>query len=58
MRFIQVIKHRYYFKSEHGLSGEVLFGLVPKWAEDINSSKRAYNARHEDHFGKPSFQAL
>ncbi|MFM6906230.1 MAG: DUF159 family protein, partial [Acinetobacter tjernbergiae] len=35
------------FKSEHGLEWrEVLFGLVPKWAEDINSSKRAYNARH------------
>ena len=45
------------FKSEHGLEWrEVLFGLVPKWAEDINSSKRAYNARHETIFEKPSFQ--
>ncbi|MEB3059539.1 SOS response-associated peptidase family protein, partial [Parvimonas sp. D9] len=35
---------------------EVLFGLVPKWAEDINISKHTYNARHETIFQKPSFQ--
>jgi putative SOS response-associated peptidase YedK len=33
-----------------------LFGLVPKWAEDINISKHTYNARHETIFQKPSFQ--
>ncbi|MDH0031999.1 MULTISPECIES: SOS response-associated peptidase family protein [unclassified Acinetobacter] len=45
------------FKSEHGLEWrEVLFGLVPKWAEDSNVSKRTYNARHETIFQKPSFQ--
>lgn len=45
------------FKSEHGLEWrEVLFGLVPKWAEDINISKYTYNARHETIFQKPSFQ--
>lgn len=45
------------FKSEHGLEWrEVLFGLVPKWAEDSNVSKRTYNARHETIFQKPTFQ--
>lgn len=45
------------FKSEHGLEWrEVLFGLVPKWAEDASASKRTYNARHETIFEKPSFQ--
>ena len=45
------------FKSEQGLEWrEVLFGLVPKWAEDLNISKHTYNARHETIFQKPSFQ--
>ena len=45
------------FKSDHGLEWrEVLFGLVPKWSEDINISKHTYNARHETIFQKPSFQ--
>ncbi|TCB33021.1 DUF159 family protein [Acinetobacter sp. ANC 4910] len=45
------------FQSEHGLEWrEVLFGLVPKWAEDVSPSKRTYNARHETIFEKPSFQ--
>lgn len=45
------------FKSDHGLEWrEVLFGLVPKWPEDINISKHTYNARHETIFQKPSFQ--
>lgn len=45
------------FQSEHGLEWrEVLFGLVPKWAEDTNISKHTYNARHETIFQKPSFQ--
>lgn len=45
------------FKSDHGLEWrEVLFGLVPKWSEDINISKHTYNARHETIFLKPSFQ--
>ncbi|HBO71492.1 MAG TPA: DUF159 family protein [Acinetobacter sp.] len=45
------------FKSDHGLEWrEVLFGLVPKWSEDINISKHTYNARHETVFQKPSFQ--
>ncbi len=45
------------FKSDYGLEWrEVLFGLVPKWSEDINISKHTYNARHETIFQKPSFQ--
>ncbi|MCH7335214.1 SOS response-associated peptidase family protein [Acinetobacter sp. NIPH 2699] len=45
------------FKSEQGLEWrEVLFGLVPKWSEDINIAKHTYNARHETIFQKPSFQ--
>lgn len=44
------------FKSEQGLEWrEVLFGLVPKWSEDINIAKHTYNARHETIFQKPSF---
>ncbi|MBJ9955775.1 SOS response-associated peptidase [Acinetobacter courvalinii] len=44
------------FKSDHGYEWrEVLFGLVPKWSEDTNISKRTYNARHETLFQKPSF---
>ena len=44
------------FKSAHGLEWrEVLFGFVPKWAEDIQIAKRTYNARHETIFQKPSF---
>ncbi len=44
------------FKSDYGLEWrEVLFGLVPKWSEDINISKHTYNARHETIFQKPSF---
>ena len=45
------------FKYDYGLEWrEVLFGLVPKWSEDINISKHTYNARHETIFQKPSFQ--
>lgn len=44
------------FKSEKGFEWrEVLFGLVPKWSEDIHISKHTYNARHETLFQKPSF---
>ncbi|QER39517.1 DUF159 family protein [Acinetobacter suaedae] len=44
------------FQSELGLEWrEVLFGLVPKWAEDTNIAKHTYNARHETIFQKPSF---
>lgn len=36
------------FKSPQGLEWrEVMFGLVPKWAEDTNIAKHTYNARHE-----------
>ncbi|WP_336027093.1 SOS response-associated peptidase family protein [Acinetobacter pittii] len=45
------------FKSPQGLEWrEVMFGLVPKWAEDTNIAKHTYNARHETIFQKPSFQ--
>ncbi|MDP7805814.1 SOS response-associated peptidase family protein [Acinetobacter baumannii] len=36
------------FKSPQGFEWrEVMFGLVPKWAEDTNIAKHTYNARHE-----------
>lgn len=45
------------FKSSQGFEWrEVMFGLVPKWAEDTNIAKHTYNARHETIFQKPSFQ--
>ncbi|MEQ1303450.1 SOS response-associated peptidase family protein [Acinetobacter radioresistens] len=45
------------FKSEYGLEWRsVMFGLVPKWAQDKSSAKRTYNARNETLFEKPSFQ--
>lgn len=45
------------FKSEQGLEWrEVVFGLVPKWAEDLSIAKKTYNARHETIFQKPTFQ--
>ncbi|WP_277559661.1 SOS response-associated peptidase family protein [Acinetobacter beijerinckii] len=45
------------FKSEFGLEWrEVLFGLIPKWAEDTSIAKHTYNARYETIFQKPSFQ--
>lgn len=45
------------FKSEYGFEWRsVMFGLVPKWAQDKSSAKRTYNARNETLFEKPSFQ--
>lgn len=46
------------FKSAQGLEWRsVRFGLVPKWATDLQIAKRTYNARSETLLEKPSFQA-
>lgn len=44
------------FKSPQGLEWrKVMFGLVPKWAEDKNIASKTYNARNETLFQKPTF---
>ena len=35
---------------------QVMFGLVPKWAEDLKIARHTYNARYETIFSKPSFK--
>ncbi|MBF7687667.1 SOS response-associated peptidase family protein [Acinetobacter rathckeae] len=45
------------FCSEHGKEWrEVVFGLVPKWATELEIAKKTYNARQETLWDKPSFQ--
>lgn len=45
------------FKSEQGLEWrKVMFGLVPKWAEDKSIAHKTYNARNETLLQKTSFQ--
>ncbi|MBF7683139.1 SOS response-associated peptidase family protein [Acinetobacter sp. B5B] len=45
------------FASQQGLEWrEVIFGLVPQWATDLNIAKKTYNARQETLWDKPSFQ--
>lgn len=34
---------------------QVMFGLVPKWAEDLKIARHTYNARYETIFSKPSY---
>ena len=47
------------FKSPQGFEWrEVMFGLVPKWAEDRNIAKHTYNARHETIFQNRVFKKL
>ena len=44
------------FKSELGLEWrDVMFGLVPKWATDLSSAKKTYNARSETLLQRSSF---
>lgn len=44
------------FKSPQGLEWrKVMFGLVPKWAEDKNIASKTYNARNETLSQKPTF---
>ena len=44
------------FKSAQGLEWrKVMFGLVPKWAEDKTIVSKTYNARNETLFQKPTF---
>lgn len=43
------LQHRYEWR-------DVMFGLVPKWAENTDIAKHTYNARVETIFEKPSFQ--
>lgn len=44
------------FKSNSGLEWrEVMFGLVPKWATDLDIAKKTYNARNETLLQKASF---
>ena len=44
------------FKSPQGLEWrKVMFGLVPKWAEDKTIASKTYNARNETLFQKPTF---
>ncbi|MGE8560845.1 MAG: SOS response-associated peptidase [Acinetobacter sp.] len=44
------------FKSQKGLEWrKVIFGLVPKWAEDKTIAHKTYNARSETLLQKPSF---
>lgn len=45
------------FESEQGLEWRsVNFGLVPKWATDLEIAKKTYNARNETLLEKRSFQ--
>ncbi|WP_130802674.1 SOS response-associated peptidase family protein [Acinetobacter ihumii] len=44
------------FNSEQGLQWrEVMFGLVPKWATDLSTAKKTYNARNETLLQRSSF---
>ena len=44
------------FKSQQGLEWrKVMFGLVPKWAEDKTIASKTYNARNETLIQKPTF---
>ncbi|NHB58581.1 SOS response-associated peptidase family protein [Acinetobacter shaoyimingii] len=44
------------FESEQGLEWRLVnFGLVPKWATDLDIAKRTYNARNETLHEKRSF---
>lgn len=44
------------FKSPQGLEWrKVMFGLVPKWAEDKTIASKTYNARNETLSQKPTF---
>ncbi len=57
MRFIRVGQCHCYSNHRKVLSGvEVMFGLVPKWAEDTNIAKHTYNARHETIFQNRVFK--
>lgn len=45
------------FQSNEGLEWRLVnFGLIPKWATDLNAAKHTYNARNETLLEKRSFQ--